>query len=73
MRLKSLPKDMIPVRSTADGDCLFNSASILLFGTETVSPILRLGAVLYGVDHNECYIREVNTLETFRPFYIILM
>ena len=35
-------KSWIPLSSKADGNCLFNSASILLIGNETFSGILRL-------------------------------
>ena len=35
-------KSWIPLSSNADGNCLFNSASILLIGNETFSGILRL-------------------------------
>lgn len=35
-------KDMEPLKSTGDGNCLFNSISILLIGTEELAPLLRV-------------------------------
>lgn len=33
-------KDMEPLKSTGDGNCLFNSISILLIGSEDLAPLL---------------------------------
>ena len=35
-------KNLVPKRSTADGNCLYNSSSILLIGNESLCHVLRL-------------------------------
>ena len=37
-----IQKDLVPKKATADGNCLYNSTSILLTGNEALSPVLRL-------------------------------
>lgn len=37
-----IPHHLIPVKATGDGDCFYNSASILLIGDESLSPVLRI-------------------------------
>ncbi|XP_065068083.1 uncharacterized protein LOC135693500 isoform X1 [Rhopilema esculentum] len=52
------PKGMIPVLATGIGDCLFNSVGKLLFGTEAVTPILRLLFITGAIGHVDHYIEE---------------
>eukprot|EP00794_Sanderia_malayensis_P008569 gene8569-9482_t len=59
-----VPDGMVPVTATGNGDCLFNSVGKLLFGTEVVSPILRLVTVVDSIQHVEHYLSE------FRDHYI---
>ena len=47
------------MKSTADGNCLFHSASIALLGNEDISSTLRLFAVLHAVLHFEHYMTKV--------------
>ena len=49
--------------ATADGNCLFHSASIALLGNEDISRTLRLFAVLHAVLHFEHYMTKVNSLK----------
>ena len=46
-------------RSHGDGNCLFNSASIALFGSDAHSSLLRLAAVCNGVEHFDHYLEMV--------------
>lgn len=41
-------KDMEPLKSTGDGNCLFNSISILLIGSEDLAPLLRVLSFFYA-------------------------
>ncbi|XP_065068787.1 uncharacterized protein LOC135694058 [Rhopilema esculentum] len=55
---------MIPVLATGIGDCLFNSVGKLLFGTEAVTPILRLLFITGTIGHIDHFIEE------YRSHYI---
>jgi hypothetical protein len=46
-----VPDQFQALVSTGDGNCLFNSMSILLNGTEGIAQNLRLASVLHGVEH----------------------
>eukprot|EP00794_Sanderia_malayensis_P010518 gene10518-11622_t len=59
-----IPDGMVPVTATGNGDCLFNSVGKLLFGTEIVSPILRLVTAVDTIQHVKHYLSE------FRDHYI---
>ncbi len=39
---RDIPHHLAPIRTTSDGDCFYNSASILLVGNESLSPVLRI-------------------------------
>lgn len=45
--------------STGDGDCLFNSVSTLLCGSEEHSHRLRLASVIHAVHHFDHYLKMV--------------
>ena len=49
-----------PVFAKGDGNCLFNSVSILMTGKEEDAPIFRLGAALYGAVHFEHILEQVS-------------
>lgn len=49
-----------PVFAKGDGNCLFNSVSILMTGKEDDAPIFRLGAALYGAVHFEHILEQVS-------------
>eukprot|EP00794_Sanderia_malayensis_P003057 gene3057-3520_t len=53
-----IPYGLAPLTATGNGDCLFNSVGKLLFGTEVVSPILRLVAAAEGIRHWRHYVEE---------------
>ena len=40
-----------PLYSSGDGNCFYNSISIILMGKEENSALLQLGAALYGLAH----------------------
>ncbi|KAJ7318256.1 hypothetical protein OS493_038200 [Desmophyllum pertusum] len=48
-----------PVFAKGDGNCLFNSVSILMTGKEEDAPIFRLGAALYGAVHFEHILEQI--------------
>eukprot|EP00794_Sanderia_malayensis_P004266 gene4266-4837_t len=60
--LDIVPDGMQVLTATGNGDCLFNSVGKLLFGTEAVAPILRLVAVVGGIDHAEHFVNEYRDL-----------
>eukprot|EP00794_Sanderia_malayensis_P019108 gene19108-21024_t len=55
-KMKNLPSGKCPIRTTGDGNCLYNSIGISLFGTENVAPILRLASVLAGISHIDHFV-----------------
>lgn len=50
--------------STPDGNCLYNSVSIALFGSEAHSVELRLSAIHHAVYHYDHYVEMVCILMT---------
>eukprot|EP00794_Sanderia_malayensis_P003981 gene3981-4530_t len=60
--LDIVPDGMQVLTATGNGDCLFNSVGKLLFGTEAVTPILRLVAAVDGIDHAEHFVNEYRDL-----------
>ena len=53
-----LPDDFqqfLPLRSTADGNCLFHSTSIVLQGDEKLAGLLRLLVTCELITHSEFY------------------
>ena len=47
----AIPRGYEAMDSSEDGDCLFNSVSLLLYGCEAYAPHLRLGATVYAAQH----------------------
>ena len=55
-----IPPGYHVIKSTGDGNCLFNSISIALCGDESLGAGLRLLAVLHGIGHFQHYLQMVN-------------
>ena len=49
-----------PLVSTGDGNCLYNSVSTILFGSESYSSSLRLASLLHGLKHYDHYLAMVS-------------
>ena len=64
MKLKGLPQGKFPIMSTGNGDCLFNSVGIALFGTEDVAPILRLGSIQAAMQHVDHFVGDVSSKDS---------
>ena len=54
-----IPQGFIIGKSTGDGNCLYNSVSILLSGNELDADLLRLSSVINAVDHFSLYVTKV--------------
>ena len=54
-----------PFYSSGDGNCFYNSLSILMSGHESDSEIFRLGAVMYGLPHYDHNVDAVRTISYF--------
>eukprot|EP00794_Sanderia_malayensis_P001740 gene1740-1939_t len=55
-KMKNLPSGKCRIRTTADGNCLYNSIRISLLGTENVAAILRLASVFAGISHIDHFV-----------------
>ena len=64
MKMKDLPHGKCPIMSTGNGDCLFNSVGIALFGTEDVAPILRLGSIQAAMQHVDHFVGDVSSKDS---------
>ena len=51
-------QNLIPVTTTADGNCFYNAVSLSLFSNESFSPVLRL-ILLFVFFENEAYFRNL--------------
>ena len=56
---KQLPAAYTPCIASAEGDCLFCSVSIALFGSEQYHAHVRLAAVFHAVHHVDHYLEMV--------------
>lgn len=54
-----IPQGFIIGKSTGNGNCLYNSVSILLSGNEFDADLLRLSSVINAVDHFSLYLTKV--------------
>ena len=54
-----------PFYSSGDGNCFYNSLSILMSGHESDSEIFRLGAAMYGLPHYDHNVDAVRTISYF--------
>ena len=54
-----LPVGFTPYLSVSDGNCLFSSISVCLFGDTTRSTALRYAALVHGVKHLSHYLKSV--------------
>eukprot|EP00794_Sanderia_malayensis_P002514 gene2514-2904_t len=57
-KMHSFHMVLAPLTAIGNGDCLFNLMGKLMFGTEVVSPILRLVAAAEGIRHWRHYVEE---------------
>ena len=60
MKAGVVPRGHYAGKSTANGDCLFNSVSLALFGNEIYKDALRLASVVHAVDHFDHYVEMVS-------------
>ncbi|EXX69086.1 uncharacterized protein OCT59_004738 [Rhizophagus irregularis] len=59
--MKLLPekyKDCVCIRSTPDGNCFFNSASLIVFGNENFNIQLRLAVMVELMIHSQFYLQQ---------------
>jgi len=56
-----IPASFAPLKATGDGNCLYNSVSILLFGDEEQAVLLRLQSVEYAISHFKHYMEMVSS------------
>lgn len=54
-----IPHNFLVGKTTADGNCLYNSASILLSGDQSEADMLRLSSVIHAVKHHDQYVLKV--------------
>lgn len=55
----TIPKELVPCVTSAEGDCLFCAVSLLLFGTEIYHKDLRFATVHYALLHYDHYLKMV--------------
>ena len=51
-----------PFYVSGDGNCFYNSISVIMTGGEENAAVFRLGAALYGLAHYEHIVQAVSTL-----------
>ena len=54
-----LPAEYTPCTASTDGNCLFSSVSIALFGSEQYQAHIRYAAVFHAVQHFDHYFEMV--------------
>lgn len=54
-----IPQGFVIGKCTGNGNCLYNSVSILLSGHELDADLLRLSSVINAVDHFNLYLTKV--------------
>ena len=59
-----IPNGYYAGRTTGNGDCLYNSVSLALFGHELCKDAIRLASVLHTIDHFDHYVQMVCPLQT---------
>ena len=57
-----IPTSFIPLIASANGNCLYNAISILLFGDEEQAVLLRLASVEYAIGHFMHYMEMVSII-----------
>lgn len=65
-----IPHHLIPVKATGDGDCFYNSASILLIGNESLSPVLRILIAAEIFLHAKFYAKHPRWGFTLQPYCV---
>jgi hypothetical protein len=56
------PPDMVPIKSIGDGNCFYNSVSILLVGTDEMATELRVRTVLAMIGLNDLFQSQTGSL-----------
>ena len=56
-----LPRGFVSYVSSSKGNCLFNSASAVLYGNEDHTNRLRLATLLDGINKSDFYVKQVST------------
>ena len=59
---KRIPAGYRVIKSTGDGNCLFNSISIAINRDESLGPALRILTVLHGIAHFQHYLQMVSAI-----------
>ena len=62
--------DLESFYSSGDGNCFYNSLSIVMSGHESDIEIFRLGAAMYGLPH---YDHNVDAVRTISYFFLYLL
>jgi hypothetical protein len=62
--LKEVPSGYTVGRSTGDGNCFYNSVSLVMQGDEDKAPWLRLGSAVWAALHIEHYFETVSPSNT---------
>ena len=57
---RKAPDGYTALASSGDGNCMYNSVCILLFGSERYAAHLRLLCAIHAVDHFDHYLTTVN-------------
>lgn len=56
-----IPTSFTALKATGNGNCLYNSVSILLYGDEEQAVLLRLASVEYAITHFKHYMETVSS------------
>ena len=54
-----VPNEFQALVSTGDGNCFYNSMSILLSGNEQLASHMRLASILHAIEHFHHYLATV--------------
>lgn len=54
-----IPQGFLIGKSSGNGNCLYNSVSVLLFGDEIEADLLRLSSVVHAVEDFDHYLTKV--------------
>lgn len=67
-----LPTGLTPALTSSFGDCLFGAVSVCLFGNIEFEELLRLAAVMHGINHFDHYLEMVRiTFKCDHPWSLI--
>ena len=63
--LKEVPAGYFPGKATGDGNCFYNSVSLLLHGSEELASWLRLGSAVWAALHLQHYLQAVSNTHIY--------